>query len=252
MTASSTHIAGRAALQDAWRRVVGREATRVELQIAGAQADLESGYGRASYKLLDHATGGVIASSGPINNWGAVQTSEGPPGGFLATDTSSRLVTADNPKGYYDHHYKVYATPADGAAHLVEHLVLKRPTSWAYAMRGDIDGWAREARAYVEPGGKVHTDPATGIPGYFEQSSEGRAHGIEIRVAEIAAAFGEPIEARRGGPTLDAPEAEPTGSSGPIAAWRQASAAQRAVAAGGVGAFVGALLLALWRLFGRR
>lgn len=196
---ADAHRAGRAALAEAWQAVTGRPGTLPELQMAGAMADLESGYGRGSYRLLDHTTGATIRSSGVINNWGAVQTSD-PASGFLATDTSSRLVTADNPKGYYDHLYKVYPSPAAGAAHLVEHLTLKRPTAWEYMKRGDIDGFTEAAHARLEAGGKPKVDPQTKMPGYFEQAPSQRAHGLEIRIAEIAQAMGEPVAARRGGP----------------------------------------------------
>jgi len=198
MASADSHRRGRAALLEAWRSVTGADPTLPELQIAGAQADLESGYGQASYRLLDHATGATLASSGPINNWGAVQTSEGPPNGFLATDTSPSKVSADNPHGYYDHHYRVYPTPADGARHLIEHMTVKRPSSWEYMRRGDIDAWAEAMHA--RPG---KTDPISGTYGYFEQAPASRALGIERRIAEIAAALGEPIAAKRGGPAVE-------------------------------------------------
>lgn len=247
---------GRAALLEAWSKVTGQQPNLAELQIAGAQAHLESNYGKASYKLLDHATGATLATSGPINNWGAVQTSEGPPNGFLATDTSPNKKTADNPKGYYDHHYKVYPTPAAGAEHFVAHMTIKRPTSWALMKKGDIDAWARQMHSYNPPGSKtLNPDPITGTFGYFEQHPDSRAKGIEQRIAAIAATLGEPIAAKRGGPMpegaidpapvppgLDAISSavfpEPTESKLPAAAKRGAAVA-----------LLGGAAWALWKLW---
>lgn len=189
---------GREVLEKVWPKVTGEIPSLAELQIAGAQAHLESNYGKSSYKLLDHETGKPIATSGPINNWGAVQTSN-PAEGFLATDTSPLKATADNPKGYYDHHYKVYATPEEGAEHFVKHLTVLRPTSWELMKLGDIDSWAQQMWAgYVN--GKLNKDPISGTLGYFEQKPNERAKGIEQRIANIAYTLNEPVAAKRGGP----------------------------------------------------
>jgi len=181
MASPETHAFGRKVLATVWPQVTGKQASLAELQIAGGHAHLESGYGKSSYK--NKVTG---ASSGVINNWGAVQSGKPPcgPGGFEASDTR-----ADGTP--YTWCYKIYSTPEEGAAHMVTHLTVKRPTSWEFMKRGDIDGWAAAARA---------KDPITGIGGYFEQSAEGRAKGVELRIAEIAAALNEPIAAKRGGP----------------------------------------------------
>jgi peptidoglycan hydrolase-like protein with peptidoglycan-binding domain len=191
---------GRQVLKNVWQEVTGFEPNLAELQIAGAQAHLESVYGHAEYKLLDHSNGAVLDTSGPINNWGAVQTSKGPPEGFLATDTSPLKKTADNPKGYYDHHYKVYPTPEAGARHFVEHMTVKRPTGWDLMKKGDIDAWAEAMHAGYTSDGKLKKDPISGTPGYFEQSPSARAKGIEERVWAIADTLGEPVAAKRGGP----------------------------------------------------
>lgn len=197
--AADKHRIGREVIRRAWPTVTGREANLAELQIAGANADLESNYGRASYKLLDHSTGAVLATSGVINNWGAVQTSD-PAKGFLATDTSPLKQTPENPKGYYDHHYRVYATPEEGAAEMIRQMTTRRPTSWKLMAAGDIDGWAEAMHARP---GKV--DPESGVPGYFEQAPSSRAKGIADRIAQIAAAHGEPVAAKRGGAPITLP-----------------------------------------------
>lgn len=175
------HAFGRRVLATVWPEVTGAPATPAELQIAGAQAHLESGYGMASY--TNKLTG---QNSGVINNWGAVQAGKPPctPPNFEASDTH-----ADGSP--YNFCYRGYSTPEEGARDLVKQMTLRRPTSWAHMKRGDIDAWAQQMRT---------TDPQTGVGLYFEQSAEGRAHGIEIRIAEIAAALNEPIAAKRGGP----------------------------------------------------
>lgn len=196
---------GRDAILEAWPKIIAEavnhekpeiralaESTSIPpigmLQIIGAQAHLESGYGKSQYtnKLTNE-------KSGVINNWGAVQA--GPPPcdpakGFEATDTNSK----GEP---YQYCYKKYATPADGAFDMIRQMTIRRPYSWEAMAQGDIDLWATRMRA---------KDPITGIGLYFEQSVEGRAKGIEQRVASIAAALDEPIRATRGGPPTNAPD----------------------------------------------
>lgn len=172
----------RAALVEAWPIVTGAPATLPELQIAAANAKLESSCGKASYK--NKVTG---ESSGVINNWGAVQAGAppcDPSKSFEATDTR-----ADGTP--YQWCYAKYPTPGAGAAEMVRQMTVRRPTSWEAMKRGDIDAWAAAMR---------RKDPVTGVGLYFEQSVEGRAKGIEQRVRSIAAAFGEPVAATRGGP----------------------------------------------------
>ncbi len=133
-----SHRFGREVLKRVWPLVTGHEATLPELQIAGAQAHLESNYGQANY--TNKVTG---EKSGVINNWGAVQSGKPPcgAGGFEASDTR-----ADGTA--YTWCYKRYPTPDDGARHLVEHMTIKRPASWRLMKAGDIDGWARQMHSY--------------------------------------------------------------------------------------------------------
>lgn len=192
---ASSHQRGREALARAWPIVTGSAATLPELQIAGAQAHLESGYGMGSY--LNKLTG----ERRVLNNWGAISCGKPPCGDdcFEATDTHK-----DGTE--YQQCYRIYATPEDGARHIIEHMTVKRPTSWEHMKRGDIDAWARQMYAYKldangNPTDVLNKDPETGVYGYFEQHPSSRAHGIELRIAEIAVAMGEPIWAKRGGPT---------------------------------------------------
>jgi hypothetical protein len=155
--------------------LTGEDPNLASLQIAGAQAKLESNYGLSSY--TNKQTG---ETSGPINNWGAVQ---GQPG-FLASD-----VHADGTP--YTAYYKKYDTPEAGAADMLKEMTVRRPTSWQHMREGDIDAWAQSMRV---------KDPISKVLGYFEQAWEDRAKGIDMRVLNIAGTLGEPIAAKRGGP----------------------------------------------------
>lgn len=191
----------RAAIVEAWPRVTGQQPNLAELQIAAANAHLESACGRASY------TNKITGEKATLNNWGAVQAGKppcDPARSFEATDTR-----ADGTP--YQWCYARYATPADGAAEMIRQMTVRRPTSWRHMRAGDIDAWAAAMRT---------TDPETGVGLYFEQSAAGRAAGIDQRVRSIAAAFGEPIAATRGGP----PRTTPAGTM---------------VAAGGIGWLIG-------------
>lgn len=206
---------GRDALLAAWPGVTGETPSLAELQIAGAQARLESGYGKGSYQLLDHASTltnkiPIGPSSGVINNWGAIQGGSAADGtGYLATDSGPSHITPDNPIGWYDHHYRIYATPAEGAAAIVKEMTVRRPTSWALMKAGDIDAWAKQMWAGVLPNGQLNRDPlppvgaaegSKGTLGYFEQKPDQRAKTIASHVADIAFTLNEPIAAKRGGP----------------------------------------------------
>lgn len=189
---------GRDAILAAWEGVTAGNKWGIDpkpnlaaLQIAGAQAHLESNYGLAQYVNKTIPEGQPGHSSGVINNWGAVQ---GQPG-FLASDTH-----ADG--SAYTAHYKIYATPAEGAADMIRHMTVLRPTSWKHMLEGDIDAWSKSMRA---------PDPLSKQGLYFEQSAEGRAQGIEKRVANIAFTLNEPIAAKRGGPVAPGEVVSPGG-----------------------------------------
>lgn len=242
MSPASSHIAGRQALAAAWVRVTGREATLPELQIAGAQAHLESGYGRATY--LNKLTGERRA----LNNWGAVRSGNVPCGenGFEATDTH-----ADGTE--YQQCYRIYPTSEDGAMDFVKHMTIERPTSWEHMKRGDIDAWAIQMHSWkLDANGnrtnERNRDPQTGTYGYFEQTpvagKSSRAYGVEIRIAEIAAALGEEIAAKRGGPVSGGDDGGPLSNP-----WFHGIgiALLIAVGAGGLAALAGPKAIALIR-----
>lgn len=221
MTSAEKHAFGRKVLASVWPEVTGEQPNLATLQIAGAQADLESNYGLAQY--TNRVTG---EKSGVINNWGAVQAGKPPctPPNFEVTDTH-----ADG--SAYNFCYRGYATPEDGARDLVRQMTIRRPTSWDHMKRGDIDSWAAQMRT---------VDPKTGVGLYFEQSVEGRAHGIELRVNEIAQALNEPVMAKRGGPVV-----QPSVSSALI----PTSSVGKPIL---IGALFGFLAVAIRIIFGRR
>ncbi len=240
------YIEGRDAIVAAYVAETGAQPLDAEKQILIAQGLIESGFGHSSYHLLDHALSTpdkpvILASSGVINNWGAVQTDKGPPDGFLATDTGPGHKSPDNPFGYYDHFYRVYPTSAEGARSMVHEFVTRRPSSWEYARRGDIDGWAREAHAEKTSPNSIKKDPVTGVGGYFEQKPETRAKRTAEIIEEYAGLVGEPVAARRGGP-VTSPTAPAPSPSGP-------SSSDGATF--GIAAFVGTLLTLLFRRWRR-
>lgn len=220
---------GRDAILAAWEGVttgnkwgIDPKPNLAALQIAGAQANLESNYGLAQYVNKTIPEGQPGHSSGVINNWGAVQ---GQPG-FLASDTH-----ADGSP--YTAHYKIYATPAEGAADMIRHMTVLRPTSWKHMLEGDIDAWSQSMRA---------KDPLSGQGLYFEQSSEGRAQGIEKRVANIAFTLNEPIAAKRGGPVAPGEVVQP---GGPDESGAPVTTARKVIISGGVLA----ALYAAWKIY---
>lgn len=227
----------RAAILAAWNGVTGEDPSLAELQITQANGKLESGGGRASYKLLDHATGQVLATSGTIWNVGAVQGGNPADGtGFLATDTSPLKVTADNPHGYYDHSYRVFPNAAAGWAEMIKQMTTRRPASWALMKQGDLDAWAEQMHA--APGKK---DPISGVPGYFEQAPSQRASGIASRIADIAFTLNEPIAAKRGGPVAPGEVVQSDGASEAGGT----STARKVIISGGIVA----ALVAAWKLW---
>jgi peptidoglycan hydrolase-like protein with peptidoglycan-binding domain len=211
---------GRSVLAGIWRDVTGQDPTLAELQITQAQAELESHYGKSTYVNKTIPEGQPGHSSGVINNWGAVQ---GQPG-FLASDTHQD----GSP---YTAHYRIYATPEEGARDFLKQMTLRRPTSWALMKTGDIDAWAEQMHSQ---------DPETKVGLYFEQAPSARAHGIEMRIAAIADKLGEPVAAKRGGPMPAGGIADATSSM---------TASGAAAGAGAAALGLGGLVLLAFRYF---
>lgn len=189
---------GRAALSTAWPGVTGETPNLAELQIAGAVANFESGYGTGHFNNQGTPVGNT-------NNWGAVMCSNTPPCDgvtcFEATDHGSNFITSDNPSGAFQACFKLFATPAEGAAYFIRQITLVRPNSWAAMKAGDIDGFSAHMFAEHYYGGlPVNAPPSVRIANH--------AAAVDKGVKQIAAALGEPIAATRGGAssgqTLDA------------------------------------------------
>lgn len=205
-----------------------------ELQIAGAMAKLESGYGHSSY--TNKKTG---EKSGVIWNWGAVQAGKPP-----CDPATSFQVTDTGPSGEYNFCYKKYPTSEAGALDFLRLLTVKRPTSWALMKTGDLDAYSVQMHSWTPPltqlgvgtGSSVlNKDPVTGVNGYFEQpplTNNGRAATLAKHVMSIAGTMVEPISAVRGGPfTGESPSGTSADESG-------ASTAKKLVIAGGLAAAV--------------
>lgn len=189
MASPDLHRFGRAALLGAWRDVTGEDPSIAELQIAGAVATLESGYG--TFAFMNRATGEKIRDT---NNWGAVQCKSLPPcpdGCFEATDTSPLKVSADNPDGAYQACFVHPSSPAEGAATFIKQVTLRRPLSWAAMKAGDIDAFsdAMHREHYYE-----------GFGATVAERVARHAATVEKYVNEIAPAMGEEVAAARGGP----------------------------------------------------
>jgi peptidoglycan hydrolase-like protein with peptidoglycan-binding domain len=221
--------------------------TLSELQIFGAMANLESGYGHSQYVNKKIPEGQPGHSSGVIWNWGAEQAGKPP------CDPSKSFEASDSgAEGAYTMCYAKHATQAEGALAFLRQVTIRRPYSWAIAKTGDIDKYSIAMHSWTPPlealgqghAGKVpNHDPITDVPGYFEQppmTAKGRAWGLEYRSADIAATLGEPLMAKRGGPVTSGGEGGGEGITADD------------VATGGLGVaivsgVVGAALLA-WRI----
>lgn len=173
------------------------------IQIFQAMAQLESGYGLASYKGPN--------GSKVLNNWGAIQA--GQPDASGNCPAGSFLVGDSGANGAYVFCYRDYPTPEAGALDFLRALTIKRPTSWAIADTGDVDAYSIQMHSWTPPltalgqghaGKTKNLDPITKMPGYFEQppiaGNNSRAKGLIDRANSIAVALDEPLEVQRGGP----------------------------------------------------
>jgi len=180
------HAFGREILKSVWVPTLGgEEPTVAELQMVGAISSGEGGYGRAVYKLLDISPGEnyghVLSTVNDSNNWGATQKKAKAPecdvNSFPATDSSPRLVSPQNPKGYYNACYHRHATPQDGAISYLRTLMIARPTVRTAVRSGDANQVAREMfRTHYFEG--FSKDPEKNIRAYA-----GRIRGAAERIA---------------------------------------------------------------------
>lgn len=150
---SPFHAQAKAALEQAFRSVLGREGTPVELQGALGVSLGEGGYGTWTYfnhaplvgmkyygdpsltrgggaagDEKSEAAGKVIRVTGTWN-WGASQCGHRPPCGegcVEITDSSPHMVTASNPHGGYQACLKLYPDQAAGAVGYLRTLALRK------------------------------------------------------------------------------------------------------------------------------
>lgn len=183
---AATHRWARGVLQGAWPLVTPDAPTLPELQLIGAVAAHEGGYGTQL----------------PRNNWAAAVCAGTlhPP----CPDTCFVWKDSSPGKGYEDRCFQGYASPEDGAAAVVRLLTIKRPGAWAAARAGDTDAFsaAMYHTGYYEG---FSTDPAKNIADY--------AGALDPLVREIAAANGEPVAAFRAGQVTPSP---PDDSPAPV------------------------------------
>lgn len=121
-----SHVQARALVNEAFKNVYGREATRNEAQFAQAVARIETNYG-AAWK--DAGAGS--------NNMGAVQSGRppcNPATSFEYTDTHPTSAGSVP----YRICFKKYPTPAAGMEGLIAVLYKQRPAVLAAAATGDI------------------------------------------------------------------------------------------------------------------
>ncbi len=174
------HQTGRDELREGLRLVAGDdyEPSLEMLQTIGAIADLESSYGRG--------WSGPMAGS---NNWGAItcpgynkETGTCPPGCSPNKDSSPY-------SGEYVTCFRRYASPADGAAGIIN-LLSKWPEVIAAIESGNLDevSWTMRERNYY-----------LGRKTDHREAAREHAGALEKRTKEIAEAMGEPLRAWRKG-----------------------------------------------------
>lgn len=182
MTSDERHRWGRTILENAWQGVVGAPPSLGALQIAGAVAELETNYGR-----------GWKGPGAGSNNWGAIICTKQPIAGEAGCPAGCFPNLDSSPgKPAEMRCFRAYATPEEGAAHLIKLITVNRPGSLAAMSVGDIDAFSRDMhRTHYYEGTSL--DPEVNIDRHASKVAAG--------VAAIAKALGEPQAAQRGGPT---------------------------------------------------
>lgn len=200
----AAHIGARPVIIEAARRVLGRDATPAELQYIHGVAWAETNYGRG--------WGPAMASA---NNWGAVSCNP-------ATENESTCVpgqtdhTSDNVA--YTTGFRRYATPVDGAAHTVQHILKLRPRTASalagarpsthrasLAMRREkyYGGFCPKAvAAHGKPAGSLaawsQPDRDEGSQACEREAETSHAETVFRNARAVAQALGEPLALRLG------------------------------------------------------
>ena len=178
-------------VDEAFKRVMGREPSSGERQIVMAVSDLETSYGRG----WGHgkSTGGQGS-----HNWGAIQTKKTGPS-FSHGDSSSQ--------GTYQTNFKIYPDDVSGAAGVVSTLFksskrqrMPDPENGERAMGPEIPGPSRGEliQAAVQSGDTLAFSKAMWYTVYFEgtapkftQRIRQHSQSIQKIVNSIASALGE-------------------------------------------------------------
>lgn len=155
-------VKARNILLSVWEEVTGEKPELAELQIAQAIARFEGAYGEGKAR----------------NNWGGVQCPTKPPCPSGCLEYTDRH--ADGTK--YQGCLKVYATPEDGAKHLIKLITSKRPSVWEAMKRGDAGAVASAMRA----------------TSYHETAPSLYAKAIYSNAKTIASKLGEPLSVKLG------------------------------------------------------
>jgi len=222
----ATHAQGRVGIRAAWVALFGTEPTTRELQIVGAVSALESNYGDAPYRLLDHKTRDVLFVHRDTKNPGAIQCclpnedKFGPASGgcpentFLATDRSPSKVTAANPDGFYDVCFKRFATYEEAFRFYLKTLLVGR----------------RGVKAALASGSSRLVARKMAETTYHQTPVEKYAGAIQTNAAAIAASLGEPLAVSLDGK----PEPRPTPRPLPVPRPGQGSPASASDSIGAV------------------
>jgi hypothetical protein len=175
---ASDHVRARAVLLAAFRQVMKREPTAIEIQAVQAIALHETGYGKLAAFPGSHNWGGVQIPG----TWGA---SECPEAGLLWKDSHPKPDGTDVVQSVC---FRSYPDDVTGAIDLVRNVTKARPKTLAALATGDADqiAAAMYAEHYYEGHGKT---PAERVAGY--------AKGLARRAAEIAPSLGEPVAVLR-------------------------------------------------------
>ncbi|HKQ69538.1 MAG TPA: hypothetical protein VJT73_09370 [Polyangiaceae bacterium] len=178
VASSSDHARARAILLVAFRQVMKREPTTVEIQGIQAVALHETGYGKLGRFPGSHNWGSVQIPG----TWGATEC---PAGGLLWQDSHPRPDGTDVVQSVC---FRSYPDDVAGATDLVRNLTKARPKTLAALGTGDADqiAAAMYAEHYYEGHGKTAADRVAGY-----------AKGIARRAAEIAPSLGEPLAVLR-------------------------------------------------------
>ena len=119
-------VKARNVLLSVWEEVTNEKPSKKELQIVQAIARFEGAYGEGKAK----------------NNWGGVQCPTRPPCPSGCLEYTDKHADGSEYQGCL----KVYATPEDGAKHLIKLVTIKRPSVWGAMKRGDAGAVASAMR----------------------------------------------------------------------------------------------------------